>query len=205
MSKHREIGRTPRTSARQYMATGVSGVALIGVGVPTGCSSRYANRRRPIGAADVLRLGVRSPTVVPSTTTPWWLNGGGTGGSTGANGTGGNGGTGGGGSDGGPGSSGHTPGSGANTGTNPGNDHDGAEGGAGARAGPVPRLPARDDRPHSALGQGAARSMSLRPQNHQRGPAVTWVGGYVSACGTCVGSSAASSSRLSVPVLVIAL
>ncbi len=85
MSKHREIGRTPRTSARQYMATGVSGVALIGVGVPTGCSSRYANRRRPIGAADVLRLGVRSPTVVPSTTTPWWLNGGGTGGSTGTN------------------------------------------------------------------------------------------------------------------------
>jgi hypothetical protein len=138
-----------------------------------------------MGAAGVLRLGVRSPTVVPSTTTPWWLNGGGTGGSTGANGTGGNGGTGGGRGDGGPGSSGHTPGSGANTGTNPGNDH--------------------DDRPHSAFGQRAARSMSLRPQNHQRGSAVTWVGGYVSVCGTCVGSNAASSSRLSVPVLVIAL
>jgi hypothetical protein len=131
MSKHREIGRTPRTSARQYMATGISGAALIGVGVLLA-----AHPGTPTDAAPEVQLAsfgsaFAPPPLSPSTTTPSWLNGGGTGGSTGANGTGGNGGTGGGGCDGGPGSSGHIPGSGANTGTN----HDGAEGGGAGGAG----------------------------------------------------------------------
>jgi hypothetical protein len=79
MSKHHEIGRTPRVSARQYITTGISGAALVGVGVLLATDPGAPTEATPeVQLASFGSLLAPQP-LTPSTTTPWWwLGGGGT-------------------------------------------------------------------------------------------------------------------------------
>ena len=72
MSKHRKIRRTERASVRQYLATGVGGAALVGVGVLLTALPSLADHSRSRSAAGVFRLGLRTPAVVPARRY-WWL------------------------------------------------------------------------------------------------------------------------------------
>jgi hypothetical protein len=73
-----KLGRTPRVSARQYMTTGVSGAALIGVGVLL--SAHPGAPTESTRAVQLASFGSlwAPPPLSPSTTTPRWsIDGGG--------------------------------------------------------------------------------------------------------------------------------